>query len=144
MVNKSLNAAVIGEALPRGRGVDERAARAVAEARKRAAARGILVRPSAVPMQPLPSLSQLMNIIHSSTTTDTPATVQPQSNEAEASQAQPNEAKVAANGGPIQDSSTKSPNANGSVGKDQAPVGLGTSLASQESKKQKHKSKSTV
>ncbi|KAG6494254.1 hypothetical protein ZIOFF_049274 [Zingiber officinale] len=144
LVNKSLNAAVIGEALPRGRGVDERAARAVAEARKRAAARGILVRPSAAPMQPLPSLSQLVNIINSSTATDTPATVQPQSNEAEASHAQPNEPKEAANGVPIHDSSTRSPNSNGSVSKDQAPVGLGTSLASQESKKQKHKSKSTV
>ncbi|KAG2372212.1 Clustered mitochondria protein [Vigna angularis] len=41
--NKSLNAAIMGEALPRGRGIDERAARATAEVRKKAAARGLQV-----------------------------------------------------------------------------------------------------
>uniref|UniRef100_A0A7N2R295 Uncharacterized protein n=1 Tax=Quercus lobata TaxID=97700 RepID=A0A7N2R295_QUELO len=44
-VNKSLNAAIIGDNPPRGRGVDERAARAAAEVRKKAAARGLLIRP---------------------------------------------------------------------------------------------------
>uniref|UniRef100_A0A2N9JBF1 CLU central domain-containing protein n=1 Tax=Fagus sylvatica TaxID=28930 RepID=A0A2N9JBF1_FAGSY len=69
-VNKSLNAAVIGENLPRGRGVDERAARAAAEVRKKAAARGLLIRPHGVPVQALPPLTQLLNIINSGMTPD--------------------------------------------------------------------------
>lgn len=59
-MNKSLNAAMIGEALPRGRGVDERAVRAAASVRKKADARrhaGSQV----TPVQP-PVVSQLLNI----------------------------------------------------------------------------------
>ncbi|XP_021912716.1 clustered mitochondria protein [Carica papaya] len=48
-VSKSINAAIVGESVPRGRGFDERAARAAAEVRKKAAARGLLVRPHGVP-----------------------------------------------------------------------------------------------
>ncbi|KAA8520267.1 hypothetical protein F0562_014523 [Nyssa sinensis] len=69
-VNKSLNAGIIGDALPRGRGVDERAARAAAEVRKKAAARGLLIRPHGVPVQALPPLTQLLNIINSGMTPD--------------------------------------------------------------------------
>ncbi|WOL17203.1 clustered mitochondria protein-like [Canna indica] len=125
-VNKSLSAAVIGEAaaLPRGRGVDERAARAAAEIRRKAAARGILLRQNVV--QPLPPLSQLLNIINSSSSA--------------APVGQAHELK-----GEILDGAVKSSNdANGSVHRDQAPVGLGTALASLGSKKQKTKSKTTV
>uniref|UniRef100_A0A7N2LCR3 Uncharacterized protein n=1 Tax=Quercus lobata TaxID=97700 RepID=A0A7N2LCR3_QUELO len=69
-VNKSLNAAIIGDNSPRGRGVDERAARAVAEVRKKAAAGGLLIRPQGIPVQAMPPLTQLLNIINSGMTTD--------------------------------------------------------------------------
>ncbi|XP_076904447.1 clustered mitochondria protein-like [Bidens hawaiensis] len=60
------NTAVGGENFARGgRGVDERSARAVAEARKKAAARGLLIRPHGVPVQAMPPLTQLLNIINS-------------------------------------------------------------------------------
>ncbi|RWR77799.1 clustered mitochondria protein isoform X4 [Cinnamomum micranthum f. kanehirae] len=72
-VNKSLNAAIMGETpLPRGRGVDERAARAAAEVRKKAAARGLLVRPHGVPVQAVPPLTQLLNIINSGVVQEAP------------------------------------------------------------------------
>ncbi|PNX72840.1 clustered mitochondria protein-like [Trifolium pratense] len=57
-------------ALPRGRGIHERAARAAAEVRKKAAARGLLVSPHGVPIQAVPPLTQLLNIINSGTTPD--------------------------------------------------------------------------
>lgn len=61
---------VPGENFPRGsgRGVDERSARAVAEARKKAAARGLLIRPHGVPVPAMPPLTQLLNIINSGMT----------------------------------------------------------------------------
>lgn len=135
-VNKSLNAAIIGEALPRGRGVDERAARAAAEVRKKAAARGLLVRQNGVPVQILPPLTQLLNIINSGAT---------------ASEAQPNsqanESKSeASNDSTLNVASVGTKDANGSVEnhEDRGPVGLGTSLASLDSKKQKSKPKATA
>ncbi|URE31155.1 hypothetical protein MUK42_16295 [Musa troglodytarum] len=112
-------------------GVDERAAQAVAEARKKAAARGILVRQNAAPVQPLPPLSQLLNIINSSSTPDAPTSGQAQE-----------EPRDASNGW-VSDGSVGATDASGSGHKDQAPVGLGTSLASLDSKKQKLKSKAT-
>ncbi|KAG1327255.1 hypothetical protein COCNU_01G011890 [Cocos nucifera] len=134
-VNKSLNAAIIGESLPRGRGVDERAARAAAEMRKKAAARGLLVRQNGVPVQALPPLTQLLNIINSGAT---------------ASEAQPNAQAnepegEANNGSTLNGTSVEKKDANGSVENrdDQGPVGLGTSLASLDSKKQKSKPKAT-
>ncbi|KAL8155095.1 clustered mitochondria protein [Apium graveolens] len=64
--NKTLNAAMVGEAFPRGRGVDERAARAAAEARKKAAARGLSIRPHgiSVPVQALSQVPEIYNIIN--------------------------------------------------------------------------------
>ncbi|KAJ6716242.1 CLUSTERED MITOCHONDRIA PROTEIN-like protein [Salix koriyanagi] len=126
-MNKSLNAAIVGETLPRGRGVDERAARAAEEVRKKAAARGLLIRPNGVPVQALPPLTQLLNIINSGATPDTV-------NSEEAA------------GGMKE---TKGQSSNDSVdtqkdqtsGRDQAPVGLGKGLASLDAKKQKAKAK---
>ncbi|KAM4082551.1 hypothetical protein ACJW30_11G183800 [Castanea mollissima] len=69
-VNKSLNAAIIGDNPPRGRGVDERAAHAAFEVRKKAAARGLLIRPHGIPVQAMPPLTQLLNIINSGMTLD--------------------------------------------------------------------------
>ncbi|KAM7512311.1 hypothetical protein LguiB_011186 [Lonicera macranthoides] len=78
-VNK-LNAAISSETLPRGgRGVDERAARAAAEVRKKAAARGLLTRPH-VPAQAVPPLTQLLNIINSGMTPDATNAVDQESN----------------------------------------------------------------
>lgn len=121
--NKSLNASVIGDALPRGRGTDERAARAAAEVRKKAAARGLLVRPHGV--QALPPLTQFLNIINSGMTPDAV-----NDDEAEA-------AKKEANGHHGNQPPPKS-------GKDdQAPVGLGKGLATLDGRKQKTKPKVT-
>lgn len=78
--NKSLNAAISSETLPRGvRGVDERAARAAAEVRKKAAARGLIIRPH-VPAQAVPPLTQLLNIINSGMTPDATNAVDQESN----------------------------------------------------------------
>ncbi|XP_078438775.1 tetratricopeptide repeat (TPR)-containing protein isoform X2 [Wolffia australiana] len=65
-MNKSLNAAVLAGTVPRGRGVDQRAARAAEEVRKKAAARGLLVRPHGVPVNAMPPLSELLNLVNSS------------------------------------------------------------------------------
>ena len=61
-VNKSLNVAIIGDNPPRGRGVDERAARAAAEVRKKAAARGLLIHPHGVPIQAMHILQMAQRI----------------------------------------------------------------------------------
>lgn len=57
---------MVGEAFPRGRGVDERAARAAAEARKKAAARGLSIRPhgSSVPVQALSQVPEIYKIVN--------------------------------------------------------------------------------
>ncbi|KAI3676675.1 hypothetical protein L1987_86287 [Smallanthus sonchifolius] len=101
------NSTVGGENFPQGRGVDERSARAVAEARKKAAARGLLIRPHGVPVQALPPLTQLLNIINSGMTPETTT-----------SEAQNPEEPTKAEQG-------------------QAPVGLGAGLGALDSKKQK-------
>ncbi|KAL9142343.1 hypothetical protein ABFS82_14G163600 [Erythranthe guttata] len=107
-----------GETLPRGRGFDERAAKAAAEIRKKAAAKGLLTRPQVGPTQALQPLTQLLNIVNSGST---PAAV----NEAV------DEGKREYSG----DIS------NGVKGpEEQAPVGLGSGLAA---KKTKTKSKPT-
>ncbi|KAF9665748.1 hypothetical protein SADUNF_Sadunf16G0156000 [Salix dunnii] len=126
-INKSLNAAVAGETLPRGRGVDERAARAAAEVRKKAAARGLLIRPHGAPAQALPPFTQLLDIINAGATLD-PV------NKEEA-------------GGVNKEANGQS--SNGAVdkhkdqtsGQDQAPIGLGKGLKSLDAKKEKAKAK---
>lgn len=119
--NKSLNAAIMGEALPRGRGMDERAARAAAEVRKKAAARGLLVRPHGVPVQALPPLTQILNMINSGMTPDS------------ADKKDGDGGKKEANGLPPNDPTDSQI--------ENAPVGLGKGLASLDAKKQKPKSK---
>ena len=128
-VNKSLNAAVIGENLRRGRGVDERAARAAAEVRKKAAARGLLIRPHGVPVQALPPLTQLLNIINSGMTPDA------------AEGGGTDGVKTEANGHPSDGPVDSKDDQLTSGQEDQAPVGLGTGLASLDAKKQKAKAK---
>lgn len=130
-VNKSLNAAAImGDALPRGRGVDERAARAAAEARKKAAARGLLIRPHGVPVQALPPLNQLLNIINSGGLEAT--------NGLETDMAE-KDAISQPEGGASAD--TKQEHPVSTEQQNQAPAGLGAGLASLDSKKSKTKAK---
>ncbi|KAF5445836.1 hypothetical protein F2P56_031520 [Juglans regia] len=127
--NKSLNAAIIGETLPRGRGVDERAARAAAEVRKKAQARGLLIRPHGVPVQALPPLTQLLNIINSGMTPDAVETVETEG------------VKKEANGHPSNGPADSKNDQLTSGQEDQAPAGLVAGLPSSDAKKQKAKAK---
>ncbi|GMH18997.1 hypothetical protein Nepgr_020838 [Nepenthes gracilis] len=120
---------VIGETFPRGRGVDERAARAAAELRKKAAARGRLIRPHGVPVQPLPPLTQLLNIINSGSALES-------SNSAEA-----NKTTKEGNNQPESGLTETLDDQIKSEEPHQAPVGLGRGLGSLDSKKQKAKPK---
>lgn len=125
-INKSLNAAgMMGEGLPRGRGFDERAARAAAEIRKKAASKGRFPRPHGVPVPAaaMPPLTPLFNIINSG--------------------ASSSEAINNGHPPPAADANKKEEaTANNNPGDEAAaPVGLGTGLASLDAKKQKTKSK---
>jgi protein TIF31 len=130
-VNRSFNAAAVGEGLPRGRGIDERAARAAAEIRRKAAARGQLLRqnPAVAPTgQNLSaSLTQLLNIINSGEVPATGADVK---------------AESSGNGNGDVGNGNGNANEKPHTGEEKktAPIGLGTSL---EPKKQKSKSKAT-
>ncbi|KAJ6424643.1 hypothetical protein OIU84_025423 [Salix udensis] len=126
-INKSLNAAIAGETLPRGRGVDERAARAAAEVRKKAAARGLLIRPHGVPAQALPPFTQLLDIINSGATQD-PV------NKEEVGGVN-NEANGQSSNDPVDKHKDQT------SGQDQAPIGLGKGLKSLDAKKEKAKAK---
>lgn len=131
-MNKSLNAAIIGETLPRGRGVDERAARAAAEVRKKAAARGLLIRQPGVPVQAMPPLTQLLNIINSGMTPDAADSSETDGEKKEVNTNPSNNTQV--DGKPEQLPSAQ----------EQAPVGLGSGLASLDAKKQRPKSKAAA
>jgi protein TIF31 len=110
------NNAAGSENVPRGgRGVDERAARAISEARKKAAARGLLIRPHGVPVQALPPLTQLLNIINSGMT--------PENGTSE----------DATNGAAVEPTKPEE--------QGQTPVGLGSGLAALDAKKQKQNQK---
>lgn len=126
-VNKSLNPTTI-----RGRGVDERAARAAAEVRKKAEARGLPIRPHGVPVQAMPPLTQLLNIFNSGMTPDA------------VDNEEANGVKKESDGQPSngQADSTKDQVPPPQV--DPAPVGLGKGLASLDSKKQKSKPKTAA
>ncbi|KAJ0988140.1 hypothetical protein J5N97_006496 [Dioscorea zingiberensis] len=123
--NRSINSAIIGEALPRGRGFDERAARAAAEVRKKAAAKGLLVRPG-LPNSTMPNLNQLLNMINTANSPDV------------------NESKKGdTTGSTSNGNQLNTPKVNGSAEAqgEKVPVGLGSGLVSLDSKKQKPKSK---
>jgi len=131
-VNRSLNAAVVGEGVPRLRGVDERAARATAEARKKAAAKGLNVRNGPGSNNASNELAQILKIINqaaaASSTSATPNAQQSgQATNGPSQNGNASEVKAADTNGP----SVKSTG--------NTPVGLGTTL---ELKKQKSKQKS--
>ncbi|VFR02371.1 unnamed protein product [Cuscuta campestris] len=107
-----------------GRGVDERAARAAVEARKKAAARGLHLRPNAARSGQGP-LSELLNAISSGNNTSSALKTE------------------GSNAGTKNGQSSNTPvEVKGDQPKpDPVPIGLGTGLASMDPKKQKSKSK---
>lgn len=135
-VKKSLNAAIASEigAHPRGRGVDERAARAAAEVRKKAAARGLLIRPHGVPVQAVPPLTQLLNIINSGMTPDSSTN----NEETEVANTKEEDGNLSN----VQETAIEEKPKLDKA--DQAPVGLGKGLSSLDSKKQKMKQKAAA
>jgi protein TIF31 len=135
-VNRSLNAAVAGEGVPRVRGVgvprvrgvDERAARATAEARKKAAARGLSVRNG--PTNNASELDHVLNLINSAASASaTASNAQKPASEGEVS-------NVSASNGTTEESKDADSNGPSAKSSSIAPVGLGTSL---ESKNHKYK-----
>ncbi|CAG7905893.1 unnamed protein product [Brassica rapa] len=116
--SNALNTAVLGEAQPRGRGFDERAARAAAEVRKKAAAKGLLVRPHSGVQVP-PQISQLIN--------------------ANAGTADSSSKKSGENGEAKVQEKKKESSENGKTTNVAAPAGLGAGLTSLDRKKQKAK-----
>ncbi|KAK4775322.1 hypothetical protein SAY86_010257 [Trapa natans] len=123
---------LINPALSRGRGIDERAARAAAEARKKAVARGLSVRPNGAPVH-LQPLTQLLNIINSSGTPETAGSNTNKESDASRKEVDGHTAAMAHGGGDKRDNPQPV----------QPPVGLGRGLASLESKKQKARTKVT-
>ncbi|WVZ73943.1 hypothetical protein U9M48_022192 [Paspalum notatum var. saurae] len=136
-LNRSLNAAVVGEGVPRLRGVDERAARATAEARKKAAARGLNVRNGPAANNVSDELAQILKLINSAASaSSTSSTSTTASTQVSASEGQ-------VTNGPAQNGTaveTKAADTNGPSAKStgNTPVGLGTTL---ELKKQRSKQK---
>ena len=131
-VNKSLNVAIVGDNPPRGRGVDERAARAATEVRKKATTRGLLIYPHGVSVQAMPPLTQLLNIINSGMT--------PDATEGGETDGVKKEANGHPSNGPVDSKNDELTSGQ----EDQAPVGLGTGLASLDAKKQKAKAKAAA
>nr|POE55795.1 isoform 2 of clustered mitochondria protein [Quercus suber] len=99
------------------------------EVRKKAAARGLLIRPHGVSVQAMPPLTQLLNIINSGMTPDA------------AEGGEIDGVKKEANGHPSNGPVDSKNYGLTSGQEDQALVGLGTGLASLDAKKQKAKAK---
>lgn len=135
---------------PRSRGApDERAARAVNEVRKKAAARGLHVRPqAAAPNQSIPPVGDFLSLINSGVAGKAPLASTPSSSaprgtskaaqtagkKAGTATAAPKSVPVSAvANGPVQ---AAAPDASGP-----SPIGLGNGLGGLESKKKKSKSK---
>ncbi|KAH9321375.1 hypothetical protein KI387_016014 [Taxus chinensis] len=139
-LNKAATAVLMADTLPRGRGMDERGARAAAEVRKKAAARGLNVRPQGVPAQSLPQLTELLNMINSSIASKAPRTDSSSTSTHEAGKESntnsETEIKTAENCGEEARENVSEENL-----EDKAPLGLGAGLTSFDNKKQKSKPK---
>jgi protein TIF31 len=128
-VNKSRNAAVVGEGLPRGRGFDERGGKATAEVRKKAVAKGVNLR-NERPANSVSELNHILNLINSAAS----ASASPAANTQTTTSEGPQSNGPALNGAKeAKDTNRLSAKVDG-----QTPVGLGASL---EVKKQKSKQK---
>ncbi|CAM6110974.1 unnamed protein product [Calypogeia fissa] len=146
-------AALIGDTVPRPRGQDERAARATAEVRKKAAARGLNVRPPATvgPGQGLPPLGDLLSLINSgkaplarnasgSTSTKKATTAKATANVAEGKKTE----SIDSTPETVSKTSPATVVSNGSaevIAEKTPPLGLGGGLAGLDSKKRKPRSK---
>jgi protein TIF31 len=129
-VKKSLNAAVVGENVTRGRGVDERGAKATAEVRKKAAARGLNLRNGPAANR-ASELNHILNLINSAASA---SAASPTANTQRTESEGPQSNGPALNGAKeAKDTNRLSAKVDG-----QTPVGLGASL---ELKKQKSKQK---
>lgn len=143
-LNKSAAAAaLIGDVLPRGRGMDERGARAAAEVRKKAAARGLNVRPQSVPVQALPvQLTELLNLINAGVPSKAPPSDSPSTSTQEAGTG--NSTNVE---NEVEDSNFCGEGSSGNVPlentEEKTPLGLGAGL-SLDNKKQKSKTNVTA
>jgi protein TIF31 len=136
------------ENLPRSRGMDERGARAKADARKRAAARGVNVR---VPNNLLPVNPDLLSIptsgsggkgredgsLGSSSKVGKETTKQTETPPAQKEQAKTDVETSRANAKPGNGSAIAEEKSKDRSAQEQAPLGLGVSLGSLESKKLK-------
>lgn len=119
-----------GDTLPRGRGVDERAARAATEIRKKAAARGVPVHTHSVPVQATPDLSQIRNIMNSSAVPDA-SSMAPKKGNVKASSSSDGATIQNQNNASVINSNDRAP---------APPVGLGAGLSPKnDQKKQKAK-----
>lgn len=143
-LNKSAAAAaLIGDVLPRGRGMDERGARAAAEVRKKAAARGLNVRPQSVPVQALPvQLTELLNLINAGVPSKAPPSDSPSTSTQEAGTG--NSTNVE---NEVEDTNFCGEGSSGNVPlentEEKTPLGLGAGL-SLDNKKQKSKTNVTA
>lgn len=135
-------AALMGERenLPRSRGLDERGARAKADVRKRAAAKGVNIRPQSVPVQALPELLNLSNNAQRKKRVEDPSTSAPTGNKEEKPQKDEHD-KSAASMGVDSTTLTSPEGANESTTAGQTPLGLGTGLGALDTKKSKQKAK---
>eukprot|EP00252_Welwitschia_mirabilis_P007752 TRINITY_DN19429_c0_g1_i1.p1 TRINITY_DN19429_c0_g1~~TRINITY_DN19429_c0_g1_i1.p1 ORF type:complete len:1424 (-),score=348.01 TRINITY_DN19429_c0_g1_i1:430-4701(-) len=127
-------AALMGDVLPRGRGMDERGARAAAEIRRRAAARGVNIRSQPLSVQTVPQLTELLNLINSGaggkTTSDSSLAPPQETQKEENSKTEDKQENVLSkeeNGGAL------------ATPEEKAPLGLGAGLVSLDNKKQKAK-----
>ncbi|OQU85516.1 hypothetical protein SORBI_3004G260100 [Sorghum bicolor] len=134
-VNRSLNAAVVGEGVPRLRGVDERAARATAEARKKAAARGLNVRNGPAANHASDELAQILKLINAASGSSTSASAKTEESASEGQATNGSVQNGTATEAIAVDTNGPSASAKSTVN---TPVGLGTTL---ELKKQKSKQK---
>ncbi|MCO5608325.1 hypothetical protein L7F22_062531 [Adiantum nelumboides] len=139
-------AALMGERdnLPRSRGLDERGARAKADVRKRAAAKGVNIRPQSVPMQALPELLNLPSNSQRKKRAEDPSSSAPAGNKEEKLQQDENDRNGASRDDTGLESIPVRPEkANDSSTSSQTPLGLGTGLGALDTKKSKQKSKAS-
>ncbi|KAH7444315.1 hypothetical protein KP509_02G073000 [Ceratopteris richardii] len=135
-------AALIGERenLPRSRGLDERGARAKADVRKRAAAKGVNIRSQGVPVQALPELLNLSSNAQRKKRVEEPSSSASSANKEKAEQNE-HDKNVSQKDGTWTESpaNPKKDAQSSTIG--QTPLGLGTGLGALETKKAKQKEK---
>ncbi|KAL3680571.1 hypothetical protein R1sor_023527 [Riccia sorocarpa] len=142
-------AALLGDGLPRPRGMDERAARAAAEVRKKAVARGLNVRPQSSPQvgQGMPPLGDLLSLINSGKVTPQAKSAlgtssgKGSSSSGKGASGVTEGKKTSSDTGKSNVESTAEANGSVEATEKVAPVGLGVGLGGLESKKRKPRTK---